>query len=284
MILEGCIGDTYGAGFEFATREIIVEKNNLTEYIPHPNFKSVFKKYTDDTQMALALTELILEGVDWTPVTIADKFVNVFKRDPREGYASRFYKLLNEVTNGKELLQFIEPQSIRNGAAMRAYPLGILSDLNELKEKSKIQASITHNTHQGIISSEAIALMSFYTFHKKGSLFDLGDFLSYQQGINWSKNWTGEVQIDGLQTVEAVLTILSNHPTTMSEILIQSVDFGGDVDTVASLTMAIASNSQEVENDLPSWLYDDLENGVYGKDYIMSIDEKISSNGGPVFH
>lgn len=54
MLLQGAIGDAYGAGFEFAERAIIDKENNLTHYRTHPRYQSIYKKYTDDTQMSLA--------------------------------------------------------------------------------------------------------------------------------------------------------------------------------------------------------------------------------------
>jgi ADP-ribosyl-[dinitrogen reductase] hydrolase len=275
MLLEGAIGDAYGAGFEFAPRDVIENKNNLNQYIPHPRFKSVYKKYTDDTQMALAIAELIINDIEWTPLNIANKFVDVFKRDPREGYATRFYKLLTDIENGEELINHIKPESIRNGAVMRAYPIGVLPDIAEIKEKAAIQAAITHNTKEAITSSQAIALMSYYTKHKLGSLKHLPEFLFEHQNIKWSDSWSGEVEINAIQTVEAVLTILTKHKNSMKTMLIDSVNFGGDVDTVASLALAIASNTSEVKNDLPQWLYHNIENDDYGIDYIKQIDQKI---------
>ena len=49
----------------------------------------LYKKYSDDTQMSLAIAELVIEEKDWTSQLIADKFVAVFKRDERFGYSSR---------------------------------------------------------------------------------------------------------------------------------------------------------------------------------------------------
>lgn len=275
MIVEGTIGDAYGAGFEFASKEVISQKNNLDRYIQHPLFLSIFKKYTDDTQMSLAIAELLISDSEWTPINIADKFVEVFKRDPREGYAKRFYKLLMEVKNGKELIKIINPESTRNGAAMRAYPLGVISDIDEIKEKAAVQASITHNTKEGILSAQAIALMAHFTFHQKGSLKELPHFLAEEQKTNWSTNWNEEVKVDGIQSVNAVLTMLYNHTGSMSNMLIESVNLSGDVDTVASLTLAIASNTLEVKNDLPRWLYNDIENDTYGINYIRNMDRQL---------
>ena len=275
MILEGAIGDAYGAGFEFADREVIREHNDLTHYITHPKFEAIHARYTDDTQMALALAEMLIDGSAWTPLSIANKFVEAFQRDPREGYSKRLYYVLSEVTDGQAFLESIKPISTRNGAAMRAYPIGVLSDVAEVLDYSAIQASITHDTPQGIQSAQAVALMAHFTYHQLGSLTDLPAFLLQSQNVTWNTNWKGEVEINGIQTVEAVLTILSSAPTSMRDILIRSVDFGGDVDTVASLALAIASNSTAVQNDLPVWLTDEIENGAYGRDYIQNIDQKL---------
>ncbi len=271
MLLEGAIGDAYGAGFEFAEQEIVKQENDLTRYRPHPLFSSIFKKYTDDTQMSIGIIELLLEGRDWTVQNLADKFVTVFKRDIREGYAKRFYQLMTEVDSGEELLKKIIPKSERNGAAMRAYPIGILDNELEIIEKTAIQASVTHQTEPAIISAQAIALTSHFFIYNKGSKKNLLEYLAHFQQKKWSANWQGRVKIDGIQTVEAVLTILLEEKS-LANILKKSVDFGGDVDTVASLGLAIASQSEEYEQNLPQWLFDNLENGAYGRDYLTKLD------------
>lgn len=56
-----------------------------------------------------------------------------------------------------------------------------------------------------------------------------------------------------------------------------SVDFGGDVDTVASLSLAISSLDSSVVNDLPKFLTDELENGEFGRDYIIKLDNQLKN-------
>lgn len=274
MLLHGAIGDAYGAGFEFAGMEKVRRYNTLSRYEQHPVFPEIQGKYTDDTQMAIALAELLISGAAWTAENIADKFVECFKRDPRRGYAKRFHQFLTEIKDGAELLEKIHPKSERNGAAMRAYPLGFLKDELEIKEKCAVQAAVTHQTKKAIIAAEAIALSCHYFLYKKGSKEDLLLYLSDIQKYKWVANWKGEVHVDGIESVEAVLTVLKNEDT-LSGMLKESVNFGGDVDTVASLTLAIGSVAQSVENDLPKWLYTDLENGEYGRDYLRGLDEQL---------
>ena len=274
MLLFGAIGDAYGAGFEFAEREIIKNENDLTHYRVHSKYQSIYKKYTDDTQMSLAIAELLIENKDWTRENIAAKFVEVFKRDKREGYAKRFYQFLSEIKTGTEFLEKIIPKSERNGAAMRAYPLGILANEKEIIQKNALQAAITHDTETAKIASEAIALTSHFFIYNKGTQSDLIDYLNDFQQKKWSINWQKEVSMNAIETVEAVLTILINEKS-LSQMLLKSVDFGGDVDTVASLALAIGSEISNIENDLPNWLFEELENEKFGKVYLYQINKKL---------
>jgi len=274
MLLHGGIGDAYGAGFEFAAREIIDKENNLTEYRVHPKYDSIYKKYTDDTQMALGIAELLIENKDWTRENIANKFVEVFKRDKRAGYAKRFYQFLSNINSGTEFLEKIIPTSERNGSAMRAYPLGVLENETAIIQRNAIQSAITHDTKTAKIASEAIALASHFFIYNKGTQNDIIEYLSDIQQKKWSTNWKGEVSMDGIETVEAVLTILVNEKS-LSQMLQKSVDFGGDVDTVASLTLAIGSEISTVENDLPNWLFEELENEKYDKDYLYQVNMEL---------
>src|SRR5882672_5394308 len=120
MLLEGSIGDSFGAGFEFAPADFVQRHVMSNRHIPHPHHRLKPGVYTDDTQASLALAELLVDGEPWTREVIAQKFVDVFKRDPREGYSKRFFALLQECGSGDEFLAKIQPGSNRSGAAMRA--------------------------------------------------------------------------------------------------------------------------------------------------------------------
>ena len=274
MLLQGAIGDAYGAGFEFAARAIIEKENNLTHYRTHPRYQSIYKKYTDDTQMALALAELLIDKIELSRENIANKFVEVFKRDVREGYASRFYQFLLSINSGEELLKKIIAKSERNGAAMRAYPLGILKTESEIIEKNAIQMAITHNTETAKIASEAIALTSHFFIYNKGNQQQLIEYLNDFQNYQWKANWQNEVTMNAVETVEAVLTILKNE-ISLKNMLLKSINFGGDVDTVASLTLTIGSQIKNVEKDLPTFLFEELENGDFGRDFLMQIENQF---------
>src|SRR4051812_4424233 len=89
--LELAIGDAYGACFEFAPAEFVGRHNAATAYPCHPDPGRAADvpagRYTDDTQMSVALAEHIIDGNEWTAEAVADRFVHTFHRDPRRGYS-----------------------------------------------------------------------------------------------------------------------------------------------------------------------------------------------------
>ena len=80
--------------------------------------------------------------------------------------------------------------------------------------------------------------------------------------------------MQGRQGILAALAAIRKYDR-LSSILIESIDYQGDVDTVATLAMAIGSVCEEVENDLPNWCFNDLENGRFGRDFIKKLDEEL---------
>lgn len=54
--------------------------------------------------MSLAIAKAIVADDPWTPLHLAHRFAEVFHRNPREGYASRFYTFLQQTQTGAEFL------------------------------------------------------------------------------------------------------------------------------------------------------------------------------------
>lgn len=274
MIVEAGIADAYGAGFEFEKEEIIKAQNNLMRYKAHPKYKSIYCTYTDDTQMAIAISEYILEGNEWSEMGVATKFVEVFKRDPRRGYSSRFYSILEKVNNGKELLNMLTLASNRNGAAMRSYPIGIYKNEKQILERSKLQASITHNTKEGILSAQIIALTAHYFIYKKGDKSTLQLYLENILASSFDFKRTSTIKMEAIPTVNTVISLVLDH-NSLSECLKEAVYLGGDTDTVASLAVSLLSLSSTSIKDLPQWMYDQLEDNTYGKKYLINLDKQL---------
>lgn len=276
MLLELAVGDAYGAGFEYVNRGMIQESNDLSRYVKHPRHGTKPGQYTDDTQMTLAIAEAIVSGEDWTPLNLARRFVEVFKRDPHEGYAISFYGFLRRIRDGKQFLAEIMPESDKSGAAMRAIPIGVFATVKEVIDKATVQAAVTHNTPDGIRAGVASALMSHYFIYSLGAKKDLGAFIESHVEGKWADPWHGEVGSKGWMSVKAAITAVQQH-NRLSDMLRACAEYSGDVDTVATIALGAASCSKEVIQDLPQVLIDRLENGAYGHRYIVELDRRLLS-------
>ncbi|MEM6280996.1 MAG: ADP-ribosylglycohydrolase family protein [Chloroflexota bacterium] len=277
MLVELAVGDAYGAGFEYVDADFIAKHNDLSRYVKHPRHNIIPGYYTDDTQMSLAIAELLLSGNAWTPLNLAKKFVQVFKRDPREGYASRFYQFLQDTPDGETFLANIQPESDKSGAAMRAAPLGVLADTAEVIAKCRTQAAITHNTPDGINAAVAAALMAHYFIYEHGKTIGLRGYIDRHADGDWLQVWQGKVKSKGWMSVLAAITAVERN-TSMSALLKDCIAFTGDVDTVATIALAAAAHSNEYIQDLPQHLIVTLENRVYGHDYLRDLDTKLMAS------
>ncbi len=275
MLLELAIGDAYGAGFEYA-RPSLSRPNDLSGYFAHPRHHALLPGcYTDDTQLSLAIAEAIVADDPWTPRSLAERLLNAFQRDPRPGYAQGFYDFLRTVSDAEDFLRRIRPDSEKNGAAMRATPIGVLPSIDGVLERAEVQARLTHATRIGVGSAQAAALMTHYFLYDLGPKAKLGQFLDhYVPGFDWSEPWSGKVGGAGWMCILAAVTAIQRQ-LTLSAILTTCIDYGGDVDTVATIAMAAAACSREVVRDLPPALVAGLENGAYGREYIRTLDREL---------
>jgi ADP-ribosylglycohydrolase len=274
MLLELAVGDAYGAGFEYAPE--MAQHNDLSDYVRHPRHRIIPGAYTDDTQMSLAIAEVIVSGADWTPLNLANAFVVAFKRDPREGYAGGFYDFLRHVRDGQQFLAEIHGESDKSGAAMRAAPIGVYPSIAEVVERTRLQAAITHNTPDGINAALVAALMSHYCLYRLGPKAELGAFLETHVPGEWSVPWTGKVKSKGWMSVRAAISALAASEA-MSNLLRRCVDFTGDVDTVAAIALAAGACCEEIEQDLPACLVYGLEDAAFGRSYIEALDARLLS-------
>ncbi len=274
MLIEIAIGDAYGAAFEYVPRRHIERHNNLGGYARHPRHALEPGHYTDDTQMSLAVAEVLALGADWSREAFAERFVLAFKRDPREGYARGLYQFLQEVRDGADFLQRIRPDSDKSGGAMRACPVGLLPSTGQVTEVAGRQAAITHDTRDGVEAAVAAALAAHYFAYDLGPPGELPLFLADSVDARFGAPWAGEVGPKGWMSVRAAVTALARNES-LAALLKDCVDFGGDVDTVAAIALGAASASRDYARDLPAALYDGLEGGPYGRRYLEGLDRAL---------
>jgi ADP-ribosylglycohydrolase len=273
VLVEIAIGDAYGSGFEFAPRAKIARANDGLHYEAHEKGIPA-GHYTDDTQMSVAIAELLLAGDEPQADAFADAFLATWRRDPRPGYASHFAVLLEACTCGADLRRRIAPGSRRNGAAMRSVPLALVADVDRLERLAHAQAAVTHDSPEGRLSSFVVGLMGHALLHGRAPVADLPRIVLARTGFALRADWHAEVACDAIETLHAVNTALQRH-RGMAALLRDCVAFGGDVDTVGAIALGLAALSTDYAADLPPSLHDGLEDGPWGRTWLRALDERL---------
>jgi ADP-ribosylglycohydrolase len=278
MLLEIAIGDAYGSGFEFAPRAKILRANDGAHYEAHEKGIPA-GRYTDDTQMSVALAELLLANEDPDADACADAFLATFQRDPRPGYADHIAAILERAASGAALRRSLAPGSRRNGAAMRSVPLALVRDIDRLERVAHVQAAVTHDSAEGRLSSLVVGLMGHALLHERAPVAALPRIVRSRTGFALRADWCDEVACDAIETLHAVNTALQRH-RGMAALLRDCAAFGGDVDTVGAIALGLASLTREYAADLPRSLHDGLEDGPFGRTWLRALDERLAARFG----
>ena len=294
------MGDAYAAPTEYlkfpGDEAVRDEALKFERYLNHPRHELGLGRYTDDTEMSVANALVLIENEPpYTPKMFADAWVREFARGgKRKGYSSKFQAFLERVKTGEEFLANIQPNSNKNGAAMRAVPFGVLRTVAEVLEVATMQAKITHDTPEGLFSARAVALMSHCAFYVECTC--LRSFLpAYcldnlpkedieRFGYVFSEKWSGgpvrttKRDSVAIATVHAVLEAVTGYPYySLRPILAKIIEWGGDTDSVAAIALGIAGIRNQTDTFLPDFIFYDLEQGnsETGANYLLDVGQRL---------
>ncbi|MDP2683458.1 MAG: ADP-ribosylglycohydrolase family protein [bacterium] len=290
ILLYTAIGDAYCLCTEYIKypqhQNIHDKALKFEQYLSHPSHNQVPGTFSDDTQMSIANTHVLLND-SWDELNFANSWVDTFKEDPRDSYSRKFQKYLEDVTCGAEFLNTIISNSNKNGAAMRSSVFGVINNPIDVLNITTLQAKITHNSPGGLFGAQAVALMSHYSLHESGDLTRdrLGEYLRYwlnqilkadSRLVNvFREPWAGRVAGDEVGIITALATfeiIISSN--SLLQVLQKTIEFGGDTDSVAAIALGIAS--ARMIDDLPAFMHDQLEIGSkYGPKFLKDLGSKL---------
>ena len=83
-------------------------------------------------------------------------------------------------------------------------------------------------------------------------------------------------QIHAVVAVPCALWAFLTHWQKPAECLVEAIGLGGDTDTIASMTGALAG-ALHGQQWLPKSWYDGLENGEYGRDYCVALAKSLAT-------
>jgi ADP-ribosylglycohydrolase len=157
LSLEGLsIGDAFGEQF-FGDHATVVP-SIVDRIVPPAPWR-----YTDDTEMAMSIVEILDDHGVIDQGRLATRFAE--RMDPHRGYGKGAYEILSGVLAGGDWRAlsrsgFRGMGSFGNGAAMRVAPLGAYfaeAPRAALIEQARRSAEVTHAHPEGIAGAIAVA-------------------------------------------------------------------------------------------------------------------------------
>lgn len=272
-LLGVLIGDCVGAPFEGGPAGSPARATTDVERV----LATPPLRYTDDTELTIALAEHLLEHGEIVPDRLAELLAE--RVDPGRGYGAGMLKLVALWRSGvpiDEAATGVFPGgSMGNGAAMRTAPLALwwATDPDRLTEQAARAAVLTHAHPVGrdaaVLQARAVALACTRRRFGAEELAALGELdlavglrerLERAAGFVPADPQTGQEPQEGAAGVPATTLlavgatlgtdVLAHHsvPTALwvaavarnvPEAVTLAVALGGDVDTIAAMAAAV---------------------------------------------
>lgn len=160
-LLGLAIGDALGSRLEGYTTEAVRRSDvSMTEYLDELWGWSQ-GRWTDDTKMALALADSIIASKGFDPEQAAKHYLKWYESSDWRGIGRVTQQSLSNLKEGSSW----KDSGVRadwaagNGTAMRVAPIGLLNfdNLEKLSRDAGNDAIITHNNHEAVTGSVAVA-------------------------------------------------------------------------------------------------------------------------------
>jgi poly(ADP-ribose) glycohydrolase ARH3 len=299
-MLGTAYGDALGAGVEGVSRSEIRERfGEVRDFLPHRGAG----RYTDDTQMTLALALSLIRVGDVDGADCARRYEELF--EPERGYGRSAAAVLEALRGGADYRRtgtmFFAAGSFGNGAAMRIAPVGLVfgsGDPDKLRAKVFEAVRCTHVHPEAVdgatIQALAVSLMAHYdgrapvdsagmlkrlrkvcrteALHRK--LRDAEDLLADRASDDEAIRVLG-TGVASAESVPAAIFTALRHGADPEEALVRAVGLGGDTDTIAAMTGALMG-ALHGRDHFPRRWFDTLENGRHGRDEIILAARRLA--------
>lgn len=262
LSLEGlAVGDCFGERF-FGETEAAIARIEGRVLPPAP------WTYTDDTEMALSVTELLCERGTIDCEQLARRFAR--RMTYGRGYGRGAYEVLAGIAEGRSWQAlsrggFGGMGSFGNGAAMRVAPLGAYfadQETSVVVEQARWSAEVTHAHPEGIAGAIAVAVAAQLAWRTRSQptlgvpwlrevreavppgytrdAIDEALSLPATVGIGNAANVLGNGSaVTAPDTVPLCLWVVAHHGSSFEEALWMVVRALGDRDTTAAIVGGI---------------------------------------------
>lgn len=248
------IGDALGTTLEFSRRDTLPHHTEMTGGGP---FDLQPGQWTDDTSMALALAESLLQAGPFDPHDLASRFVEWWQQGAYSCTGACFDiglttrdALARFVETGRAESGSTDPNTAGNGSLMRLAPVA-LATLHDPGEAERIAAAQSRTTHG---AQEAVEACAFFVQLLRQAILGEADILRPRAGNGSGRSaveaiacgsWRGKtragIRSSGyvIHTLEAALWAVGSTET-FEDALILAVNLAEDADTVGAVTGQLA--------------------------------------------
>lgn len=243
--------------------------------------------YSDDTEMALGILEVLDRHGHLDQDDLARTFARRWKIDPHRGYGPGAYRLLSSLAVGgvwqlESKTLFSGMGSFGNGSAMRVAPLGayFADDYTAVVREATKSAEVTHRHAEGIAGGIAIAVAAAFAWQNRERLNDPAERLRLfdvvlehtppsdtRTGIERARaidltatsraaaGWLGNgTKVTCQDTVPFCVWQMAAHFTNYPRAIWETVRSGGDVDTTAAIVGGVVALATGREGIPAGWL------------------------------
>ncbi|MHA1378908.1 MAG: ADP-ribosylglycohydrolase family protein [Candidatus Helarchaeota archaeon] len=296
------VGDALGQPLEGYTRRYI-EANNI-------NISKLYRgRYTDDTQLTIAIAESLILGKGYNPEILSNRFIEWLDEPPigpGRGCLTAIFNLKNGIHWSKS-----GSDSGANGCAMRVSPIGLFyHNDTEMLIKAASESSLMTHTHwaaicSGIVVARTVAylvsndkldiddflktisdsirdikykefrdnllkLRNFLELPYKEALMELGLIGVAPQFFHKSMIGVGLVHPYAMSTVLSALYCYLKTPDDYKQSVIESITAGGDTDTVGAICGSFCGTWNGIDGIPQAWV-----NKLVDNEKIHSIGQKL---------
>lgn len=262
-LVGAAIGDGLGAPFEGREGLITIDEINQFANTGGP------LRTTDDTAMTVGVAESLLHRGGLDEDHLAATFAASYTRDPHRGYGSGTAALLQRIAAGDNWRtaaaeQFGGQGSFGNGAAMRSAPFGLQAAgyPQQAADLARRAARITHTHPLGVEGAAAqaaaisllVAAPLAQLIHGPKLAATLGRLLT-DDDLSAALATSAEIADQGtaaeiagvlgtgvaaVEAVPAAFCAFLRHQDSFPDAVGFAIGLGGDTDTIAAMTGALA--------------------------------------------
>ena len=270
------VGDAFGE--RFFANPATVESLIASRALPRSPWDT-----TDDTEMALAIVEILDRFGSIAQDALADRFAKRYAADPGRGYGGTAHGILRAIGEGMHWREVAcEPfdgmGSMGNGAAMRAGPLGayFADDLDRVVAEARASAEVTHAHPEGQAGAIAVAIAAAVAYNTRkqpnanllletvlrytprGEVAEgIAQALALPEGcsVDFAVRALGNgSRVTAPDTVPFALWCATRHPHDYVETIWKTVSGLGDRDTTCAIAGSIVILSAGPRSIPDDWL------------------------------